>query len=861
MLKGWGIWRRPGALVKDIIAAYSPNDVFNADESGLFYQSLPERSLTAKSDPCKGGKKSKLRLTALFCCNASGTEKRKILIVGKSNKPRCLRNVKSTLCHYRGNRNAWMTRDPFSEWLARFGRDMGSENRRVLLLIDNCSAHMALSHLTHVRVENFPPNCTSVIQPLDLGIIRAAKANYRKALVRQILVDLETGNESKIDVRAAMDMTAHSWSEIESTSIQNCWMKSGLFGLRSPSEEEEFLDIDSWRIDKDSLHLPERFSFDQFVTYDDGLEVCEAVTESSIIRQVSKAVEAAPDRERDSSSAEDDDGAENEPPSLKTTIQALQTIKSYLSHRENVPDHIIANALCLEAYIIRSQARNRMQMKVTDFCYRCINLTSHLYKTFTGVLADRVTTQCLPQISENQHGFLPHRSCEEALQGLIEFVESNREPTLAVFVDFRAAFDNVNRKKLLETVGNEFKSRGKLLNAIRAIMWPNNLIVDNGADLGKPVKQRKGVQQGKSISPLLFVMFLNSLLERLERRKVFVKMFADDLVIAGVDIDEVQISLSVLCICFKYLGITMQPALSFSEHIEQLLTRTATTMACLGNVRRLPLELAIKIFNINIVPTITYGMTCISQRLSKTALLKLDKCKTLYLKSALGPRAFSNIILETSGKNYIPWKTVMPAVIGAEPYAWEVVLGTLNPPAEDKANTKEGRQQQKNFDAGNRAAKYILMNSIHPNLATILFLDDPEEVEAHEIWRRIKAKFTSSSGTKKSLAISRFSRFKFTPGLSIEENILAFKRIMYQLNQAGVEVTEDIQCDKILEALPSSWDSFRRAWSARMDTKVTADALLDLIEGEGERLERDESRNVTALMSRLNMSNANRNHH
>ncbi|XP_018497357.1 uncharacterized protein LOC108865137 [Galendromus occidentalis] len=41
--------------------------------------------------------------------------------------------------------------------------------------------------------------------------------------------------------------------------------------------------------------------------------------------------------------------------------------------------------------------------------YRCINLTSHLYKTFTGVLADRVTTQCLPQISENQHGFLPHR--------------------------------------------------------------------------------------------------------------------------------------------------------------------------------------------------------------------------------------------------------------------------------------------------------------------------------------------------------------------------------------------------------------------------------------------------------------------
>ena len=63
--------------IRHIIKQYSPNDVINADESGLIYRLLPERTLTFRSDLCKGGKRSKLNVTALFCCNASGTEKRK----------------------------------------------------------------------------------------------------------------------------------------------------------------------------------------------------------------------------------------------------------------------------------------------------------------------------------------------------------------------------------------------------------------------------------------------------------------------------------------------------------------------------------------------------------------------------------------------------------------------------------------------------------------------------------------------------------------------------------------------------------------------------------------------------------------
>ena len=52
-----------------------PNDIFNADESGLFFKLLPEKSLVLKGDSCHGGKRSKDRLTILSCAIMNRTEK------------------------------------------------------------------------------------------------------------------------------------------------------------------------------------------------------------------------------------------------------------------------------------------------------------------------------------------------------------------------------------------------------------------------------------------------------------------------------------------------------------------------------------------------------------------------------------------------------------------------------------------------------------------------------------------------------------------------------------------------------------------------------------------------------------------
>ncbi|CAM2724777.1 unnamed protein product [Rotaria socialis] len=76
-----------------ILDGFDENDVFNADETGLFYRATPDRSLVLSKEECKGGKKSKERLTVLLCSNLAGTEKLKPVVIGKSQRPRCFKNI------------------------------------------------------------------------------------------------------------------------------------------------------------------------------------------------------------------------------------------------------------------------------------------------------------------------------------------------------------------------------------------------------------------------------------------------------------------------------------------------------------------------------------------------------------------------------------------------------------------------------------------------------------------------------------------------------------------------------------------------------------------------------------------------
>jgi hypothetical protein len=55
---------------------YEPKDIANCDETGLFFQALPNNTLCLKGDKCSGGKLSKQLLTIFLCGFMTGEMKK-----------------------------------------------------------------------------------------------------------------------------------------------------------------------------------------------------------------------------------------------------------------------------------------------------------------------------------------------------------------------------------------------------------------------------------------------------------------------------------------------------------------------------------------------------------------------------------------------------------------------------------------------------------------------------------------------------------------------------------------------------------------------------------------------------------------
>ncbi|GFY13006.1 tigger transposable element-derived protein 6 [Trichonephila clavipes] len=114
--------------LSDLIKEYEPRNIFNTDETGLFFKCLPEKTFTIKKEKCHGGKHSKERLTILLTVNMDGSEKITPLVIGKSAKPRCFKGTNSFPTKYRSNKKSWMTTELFNEWLVSLNLDMKREN-------------------------------------------------------------------------------------------------------------------------------------------------------------------------------------------------------------------------------------------------------------------------------------------------------------------------------------------------------------------------------------------------------------------------------------------------------------------------------------------------------------------------------------------------------------------------------------------------------------------------------------------------------------------------------------------------------------------------------------------------------------
>jgi hypothetical protein len=175
-------------ILRTALNRYKSADVFNVDETGLFSRMLPDKTFSFKGDKCHGGKKSKERITVVVCSNMDGSEKWPLYVIGKFKNPRCLNGVKKLCVTYNSNSKAWMTSELFIEWLCAFDSSMEVKRRKVLLVMDNCSAHPNIQNLKATELLFLPPNATSKLQPCDQGIIQNLKVHYRTAMLSKLII-------------------------------------------------------------------------------------------------------------------------------------------------------------------------------------------------------------------------------------------------------------------------------------------------------------------------------------------------------------------------------------------------------------------------------------------------------------------------------------------------------------------------------------------------------------------------------------------------------------------------------------------------------------------------------------------------
>ena len=172
-------------------------------------------------------------------------------------------------------------------------------------------------------------------------------------------------------------------------------------------------------------------------------------------------------------------------------------------------------------------------------------LLSTLGKLFTKILNSRLTewAENYQVYIEAQAGFRSKMGTVDnifALHGLITHLMNQGKKLFCAFVDFRKAFDLVNRDKLWFKL-IKLGVRGKILSVMRGMYSSVKSRVKFQNELSSDFECYLGVRQGECSSPFLFSMFINGLEDEfylhvidgitIDAIKLFLLLYADDITI------------------------------------------------------------------------------------------------------------------------------------------------------------------------------------------------------------------------------------------------------------------------------------------------------------------------------------------
>ena len=152
--------------------------------------------------------------------------------------------------------------------------------------------------------------------------------------------------------------------------------------------------------------------------------------------------------------------------------------------------------------------------------YRGITLLSITYKIFTYLIYNRLLKYSELTLEEYQAGFRPNRSTIDHIHVVRLIWEKCYEFGIElhnIFIDFKQAFDKVNRPKMCESL-KLLRIATKLVRLVKTTMQNSRAVVDTYQDRTEVFNINNGLRQGDALSTILFNLVLEAALLKIDLR-------------------------------------------------------------------------------------------------------------------------------------------------------------------------------------------------------------------------------------------------------------------------------------------------------------------------------------------------------
>ena len=191
--------------------------------------------------------------------------------------------------------------------------------------------------------------------------------------------------------------------------------------------------------------------------------------------------------------------------------------------------------------------------------YRGIALAPSSYKLFCALINNRLTkwAETNDILADEQNGFRTGRSTIDLISTLTNIIETRklkRKQTFSAFIDFKKAYGSINRNLLwskLEDMG----LAGNILNVIKVIYKDVRYCIRLNGLHTDWFNVGTGLKQGCLLSPILFNLFINNLIQMIKSlnvgndiddERVGILLYADDLVLIAENELDLQLMLDTL---------------------------------------------------------------------------------------------------------------------------------------------------------------------------------------------------------------------------------------------------------------------------------------------------------------------------